>query len=224
MGVFSPIKKILPASQKALWSELGPLKGLGFVLYGGTAVALRLGHRFSVDFDFFSKLPLDETILRRAVPFLARSQTLDQKKDTLTVLVPTVSNPNDTVKVSLFGGIGMGRVGEPDMTDDGVLSVASLEDLLALKLVVILNRAESKDYQDIAAILRAGLSLGLGLATARGMYGLAFQPAAALRALTYFGDGDLASLSRADKEQLIRAAGQIRDLPPAPPLRESLNQ
>ncbi|WP_373321508.1 nucleotidyl transferase AbiEii/AbiGii toxin family protein [Rivihabitans pingtungensis] len=32
---------------------------LGFVLYGGTAIALRLGHRESVDFDFFSDRPLD---------------------------------------------------------------------------------------------------------------------------------------------------------------------
>lgn len=34
---------------------------LGFALYGGTAIALRLGHRTSVDFDFFNDRPLDAT-------------------------------------------------------------------------------------------------------------------------------------------------------------------
>jgi hypothetical protein len=38
---------------------LGPARSLGFVLYGGAAIALRLGHRQSVDFDFFSSRPLN---------------------------------------------------------------------------------------------------------------------------------------------------------------------
>src|SRR4051812_41286180 len=38
---------------------------------------------------------------------------------------------------------------------DGTLLVASLEDLLATKLKATLDRAEGKDYRDIAAILRA---------------------------------------------------------------------
>lgn len=46
--------EILPKEQRALWKELKPLQGMGFVLYGGTAIALRLGHRVSIDFDFFS--------------------------------------------------------------------------------------------------------------------------------------------------------------------------
>src|SRR5205085_7929658 len=44
---------ILPAPQRTLWSELVALPR-HFVLYGGTALALRLGLRVSVDFDFFS--------------------------------------------------------------------------------------------------------------------------------------------------------------------------
>jgi hypothetical protein len=44
----------LPIAQQHLWQELRPARDLGFVLYGGTAIALRLGHRPSVDFDFFT--------------------------------------------------------------------------------------------------------------------------------------------------------------------------
>ena len=55
---FSPRLDILPDEQRALWPELARVPK-SFVLYGGTAVAIRLGHRTSVDFDFFSSEPLD---------------------------------------------------------------------------------------------------------------------------------------------------------------------
>lgn len=51
---FTPRLDVLPPAQQALWPRLRAAAGLGFVLYGGTAIALRLGHRASVDFDFFS--------------------------------------------------------------------------------------------------------------------------------------------------------------------------
>jgi Nucleotidyl transferase AbiEii toxin, Type IV TA system len=49
---------ILPAPQRRLWADLDAVPSR-FVLYGGTAVALRLGHRASIDFDFFTSQPLD---------------------------------------------------------------------------------------------------------------------------------------------------------------------
>jgi hypothetical protein len=45
-----------------------------FVLYGGTALALRLGHRASEDFDFFSKQGFRPDDLERQVPFLEGAQ------------------------------------------------------------------------------------------------------------------------------------------------------
>ena len=55
MARFKPHLEILPPAQQRLWPELRPAAELGFALYGGTAIALRLGHRTSVDFDFFLK-------------------------------------------------------------------------------------------------------------------------------------------------------------------------
>src|SRR5260363_17161 len=69
-GVFKPRMDILPPAQQRLWPALRPAADLGFVLYGGTAVALRLGHRASVDFDFFSERPLDRDAIRAAFPFV----------------------------------------------------------------------------------------------------------------------------------------------------------
>src|SRR5262245_60249590 len=50
---FDPRLDILPDAQRELWPQLSAAPRLSFVLYGGTAVALHLGHRQSVDFDFF---------------------------------------------------------------------------------------------------------------------------------------------------------------------------
>lgn len=51
-ATFKPHRPVLLVSQQRLWPDLKPAADLGFVLYGGTAVALRLGHRASVDFDW----------------------------------------------------------------------------------------------------------------------------------------------------------------------------
>ena len=58
MSVFVPNLSKLPRPQLKLWPELG-VTPESFTLYGGTALTLRLGHRTSVDFDFFSNEPFD---------------------------------------------------------------------------------------------------------------------------------------------------------------------
>ncbi len=212
---FTPRLHILPPAQQRLWPELGVLKALGFVLYGGTAIGLRLGHRTSVDFDFFSDQPLDRQALHTALPLLAEALALQEEPNALTVSVQSREPGEAPVKVSFFGTIGFGRVGDPQLTDDDVLQVASLDDLMATKVKVVLQRAEAKDYRDIAALVVAGVSLSRGLASARLMFGPSFQPSASLKALVYFDDGDLHELSGPDRTVLIRAASSVRELPKA---------
>lgn len=115
------------------------------------------------------------------------------------------------VKLSFFGGLSLGRVGEPLQTADGVLLVAALEDLLATTLKAVLDRAEVKDYRDIAALLKNGQSLSFGLAAFRAMF--RGEPAQVLRALGFFEDGDLSSLSEADRKVLTSARDEVRELP-----------
>ena len=65
----APRLDILPPPLRTLWPELAAVPGR-FVLYGGTGLALRLGHRQSLDFDFFEDEPepeaSPETRARRA--------------------------------------------------------------------------------------------------------------------------------------------------------------
>jgi hypothetical protein len=209
---FIPHLEILPIAQKALLPQLNPLVSFGYVLYGGTAVALQLGHRASVDFDFFTERQLDIKSLYSTLPLLKFATVLQQQADGLTVLHEN-SNGLGTVKLSFFGGIDFGRVGEPQFTEGEVLLVASLEDLLATKLKVLLQRVEAKDYQDIAAMLNAGMKLENGLAAARALFGKEFQPSESLKALTYFQGGDLSTLSMEEKRILVEAVEKVRQLP-----------
>ncbi len=200
-----PRLSILPAAQQRIWPALRAVTDLDFVLYGGTAIALRLGHRISVDFDFFTGGEFDPFTLRGRLPFLEGSGTLQSEPQTLTVSLP-VDGETEAVKLSFFGGIGFADPERADMTDDGVAKVASLIDLMATKLVVLQKRVEAKDYQDIAAMLRAGVALTDGLDRAREMYGRAFQPSESLKAMVYFEGGDLARLSNADRTTLVESA------------------
>jgi Nucleotidyl transferase AbiEii toxin, Type IV TA system len=205
-----PKLSVLPTAQKEMWAKLAPAVELDFVLYGGTAIALHLGHRESLDFDFFRSEPLEKNQVRAAFKFIRGASVLQDAPQTLVVLGEM---PAGFVKVSFFGGIGFGRVNDPLLTGDGALLVASLDDLMATKLKAILDRAEAKDYRDIAAMISAGVSLPAGLSAFKQMF--EGEPAQVLRALGYFGDGDLNTLGAADRGVLSNARDRIGKLPEA---------
>jgi hypothetical protein len=195
---------VLPAAQQQIWNALAAAPGLGFVLYRGTAIALHLGHRQSIDFDFFRSAPLDKNQISAEFAFVKGAAPLQDTPDTQVVLAEM---PAGLVKISFFGSIGFGRVNDPLLTRDKVLLVASLDDLMATKLKATLDRAEAKDYRDIAAMITAGASLSVGLSAFKQMFN--GEP----RAIGYFGDGDLNTLSQADQQLLRSARDGVDTLP-----------
>ena len=82
-------------------------------------------------------------------------------------------------------------------------------DDLAIKLNAIMQRHSVKDYQDIAEMINSGISLEEGLAAARQKFGPTFSITESLRALTYFGDGDLGTLKTAEIDTICDAAGKL---------------
>jgi hypothetical protein len=65
-------------------------------------------------------------------------------------------------------------------------------------------------------VARSGLawrSCRAGLAAAREIFGPNFQPSESLKALVYFADGDLQTLSRDEKDTLVKAVSAVRELP-----------
>lgn len=210
-----PRTDILPAGQRAFWDAWGPAVPDRFALYGGTAVALRYGHRVSVDFDFFTETALDEPGLRATLPCLAGATVLRRQPDTLVVSQPMPAGP---VKLSFFAGIDFGRVGVPDRVA-GFPPVASPIDLLATKLKVLLERVEVKDYLDVEALLRGGLSLGEGIAAAAALFGRAVNPLDMAKAVAWFRDGGLdAALPQGTKAYLTEASRRFEPTLSPPPI------
>jgi hypothetical protein len=205
---FEPRTEILPKAQQEIWPLLAPAPGSSFVLYGGTAAALHLGHRVSVDFYFFRTEPLDKKGIETSFTFMRDVQTIQEDENTLVVIAPMPSGP---VKVSFFGGVAIGRINEPLRTKDATLLVASLEDLLVTKLKAIMDRAEAKDYRDISVILSAGISLERSLGAFAKMYGK--DPGLPLRAMGFFKDGDLPSLPKSDQDILRKARDRVSEIP-----------
>ena len=88
MAILIPRLNVLQQSQRDLWARLGQTPN-HFVLYGGTALALRLGHRESVDFDFFSQQAFRPAELLRSIPYLQGQQVTQQEPNTLSCHVAT---------------------------------------------------------------------------------------------------------------------------------------
>ena len=65
MSAFAPRLEMLPPTQRALWPRLSQVPP-DFVLYGGTAITLRLGHRYSVDYDLFSNRSFVPAVSRQS--------------------------------------------------------------------------------------------------------------------------------------------------------------
>src|SRR3972149_3224347 len=145
---FKPELQLLQGPQRRLWGELRDVPG-SFVLCGGTAVALHLGHRQSVDFDFLGSAEFDPDALYHEIPFLKGTQPLQKSASTLTCLV----DRGGPVRVSFFGAPTVRLIESSLVAPDNGLRVASLLDLAGMKAAVVQKRAEAKDYLDLDAML-----------------------------------------------------------------------
>jgi hypothetical protein len=219
MPAFSPHLEILPPPQRKLWGELSSVPK-HFVLYGGTALALHLAHRNSVDFDFFSNRALDLTALEAQLPFLSRASIVQREKNTLSAIV----DRDGPVTVSFFGVPKLPRLARPHVAQDSGVQIASLIDLAGTKASVVQVRGEAKDYIDIEALITIGqIDLPTALAAAQKLYGPSFNPEITLKALSYFDDGDLRALPAQVKERLALAAREV-DLEHLPRIEHHLSR
>ena len=183
MASFEPRLDILPPAQRALWPELDATPG-HFTLYGGTALALRLGHRQSVDFDFFSHVAFDPDLLADELPFLSGAEPVQLFGHTLTCRVER----GGPVLVSFFGNLGLGEAAPCSLAAGSKVHVASLLDIAGTKAAVVQRRAQVRDYLDIDALIRHGVDLPQILAAGRVVYERSFNPLITLKALSYFDD------------------------------------
>jgi hypothetical protein len=177
-------EEVLAEVQRRVLRGVGPrLSAAGFYLVGGTAVAIRLGHRRSVDLDWFRADPIEDPLA------LAGELSIAGPRWQVEGLAPgTLHARVDDVAVSLL------RYAYPllaplvDWPEYGC-RLASLEDLACMKLAAIAQRGAKKDFFDLHALLRAGHTLPGLLESFARKYSHA-DPGPVLVGLCYYDDAD----------------------------------
>ena len=124
-----------------------------FYLAGGTALALQLGHRRSIDLDFFSSIDeVDTQTHLRALRALRafRPKIVEQEWGNLLLLIERLEE--ETVEALHVGFFGYGyALIAPVVQADGV-PLAGLPDIGLMKLEALATRASRKDFYDLYAI------------------------------------------------------------------------
>jgi len=167
-------------------STLGLIKELqskiymqNFMLVGGTALALQIGHRTSTDIDLFLNEPFDTEIIRNELELDFRCDIKSVYRFALFLFV------ND-VKVDIV--YQKSKMLNPPIIFDSV-KMASLEDLCAMKLMAITNRGKLRDFVDVYMLLQK-----FELKAMLEMWSEKYQNEnyeLVLRSLTYFEDAKM---------------------------------
>jgi len=177
-------EKVLPRGSRELLAKLESLTRPeldGWTLAGGTGLAMQLGHRVSVDFDFFRTDGFSPEDLFRCLRRIGPVEMLQEDDRTLTAIA-------SDVKVSFF-----------DVADGflfprapySFFEIAGRRDIALMKLAAISGRGSRKDFIDLFTILRGDLSLEQCFRWMPDKYGQGrFNSYHILKSLTYFDDAD----------------------------------
>jgi hypothetical protein len=152
-----------------------------FYLAGGTAAALHLGHRISIDLDFFGPEPFDSAQLAAQLSDLGKFRLERLAEDTLL-------GELRGVRISFFR-YRYPLIAEP-VSVLGI-TVASLEDIAAMKLDAISRRGTRRDFIDLYFIAQSGLALPEALQWYQRKYaGLNLNLVHLVKSLAYFADAE----------------------------------
>ncbi len=116
-----------------------------YYLAGGTALSLQIGHRESVDLDYFTNNNINtEKLFDEIVEKLSNSKVIKtyEEKNTLWLNIDEVKLSFITRKTKLL----------KDKVLDDIFVMANIEDILIMKLSAICSRSEYKDYYDLSCI------------------------------------------------------------------------
>ncbi len=135
-----------------LLKQLMSLPGLDdFYLVGGTALALQIGHRISIDLDFFAHKDFNPDVLKLTVEKYITISDHSTDKNMLSLYVIYPPKTQNIVKVDFLKY--KYPLLKPLITEDG-LRLASIEDIIPMKLSAIANRGTKKDFYDLYFLLK----------------------------------------------------------------------
>ncbi|OGJ87880.1 MAG: hypothetical protein A2268_00780 [Candidatus Raymondbacteria bacterium RifOxyA12_full_50_37] len=169
----------LTSIQSSLLATLGKSESVkDWYLAGGTALNIQLGHRQSIDFDFFSEKQVN---MEKVLEGLSRDihvEVTGMEPGTLHVKI-------EGVQISFFEY----RYKVLEKRQFQGIAMASLKDIGLMKILAIQQRGLRKDFIDLYAICRTGMTLpGLMGLLLEKYPNITFDTVALLKALCYFGD------------------------------------
>lgn len=171
-------KEILSKEQVDLCPYLEKMKK-NFGLVGGTAIALQIGHRRSIDFDLFSFVAFKNLPLKQAIERFAKiNQIIVDKKGELTLLA-------NQVKITFFHYPF--EIEYPEVIN-GIGKTPDLLTLAAMKAYALGRRAKWKDYVDLYFILKNSHSVSDIVTKAKEIFGNEFNSKIFRMQLAYFDD------------------------------------
>ena len=136
---------ILAEKQQKLFEVLNRQKWINdYYLAGGTGLALFLGHRQSVDFDFFSKSPFSNDVLSERLAKIGSYVKLSEQKNTLHGIIDDINISFLEYKYPLL---------EKPIIEKN-MRIACIKDIACMKLSAIVSRGNKKDFVDIFYILK----------------------------------------------------------------------
>jgi len=142
-----PHIEVLESGQRAVMERMAaPMEDEGFYLGGGTALALHLGHRKSIDLDWFTSERIDDPLR-----LVARVLDSDIAIEEARTDKGTVHGKVDGVRLSLFE-YRYPLLGPITRLEGSGVPIAALEDLAAMKLSAIAQRGTRRDFMDVHAL------------------------------------------------------------------------
>ncbi|RMG75364.1 MAG: hypothetical protein D6710_00140 [Nitrospirae bacterium] len=174
-------KEILTREQTELLDLLKTFNK-DFYMAGGTALALQIGHRRSVDFDLFTEAAIDTTGILRKIKKLGYTveATIEDTPEELSIIV------NNTKLTFLEYPFKI----EHDVELDGIITMPHTLTIAAMKAYTLGRRGKWKDYIDFYFIFKYHFSLKDVVKRAKDIYGGEFNERLFREQLCYFEDID----------------------------------
>lgn len=153
-----------------------------FYLVGGTAVALHIGHRRSIDFDLFTTRDLKRRHIKHLIEkhHYPTTDILYEAYDQLHIVV-------NAVKTTFFY---FPHHIEHPVDFEGIIKIPALLDLAAMKAYALGGRAKWKDYVDLYFLLKDHFSLKDLSHRTKAIFGSFFNEKLFREQLSYFDDID----------------------------------
>lgn len=157
-----------------------------FFLVGGTALALQLGHRISIDIDLFTEMNFDTNKIFEKLNSIFKISDKSEGKNTLNINIIFPDNTENFIKVDLIKYPY--PLLNPIIELDNI-RLLSIEDIIPMKLSAVAGRGSKKDFYDIYYLLQKyTFSQMFELFELKFVNSNKFH---ILKSLTYFEDADI---------------------------------